>query len=163
MQCLVKVIGLWKPLALRWSSNWLVATDIHLSKATSLRLWKMERHRKAKKAKKALTGILKKRVPSPVTADIIVVVVKKVSLGIFFSLTPLYVSLFSWMAIDFFLSIQKQSLVLTRRKVWTDMTLATKATWAKNKFWLVRPQGAQTYNSLLEAKLYNKDLYGNLS
>ena len=43
------------------------------------------------------------------------------------------------------------------------MTLATKATWAKNKFWLVRPQGAQTYNSLLEAKLYNKDLYGNLS
>ena len=38
-------------------------------------------------------------------------------------------------------------------------------TWAKDKLLLVRPQGAQTYDSLLvlEAKLYNKDLHGNLS
>ena len=91
MQCLVKVISLWKPSALRWSSNWPVSTNIHLNKATSLRPWKMERHRKAKKAKKASTGILKKRVPpSPVTADIIVIVVKKVSLGIFFFLLKLH-------------------------------------------------------------------------
>lgn len=161
MQCLVKVISLWKPSALRWSSNWPASTDIHLNKATSLRPCKMERHKKAKKAKKASTGILKKREPpSPVTADIIVVVVKKVSLGIFFSLTPLYVSLFRWMAIDFFLSSWKQFLVLTQRNTWTDMT-----TWAKDKLLLVWPQAAQTYKSLLvlEAKLCDKDLYGNLS
>lgn len=39
-------------------------------------------------------------------------------------------------------------------------------TWAKDKLSLVRPQGSQTYNSLLVlgAKLYNKDLHaGNLS
>lgn len=37
-------------------------------------------------------------------------------------------------------------------------------TWAKDKLLLVHPQGSQTYDSLLvlEAKLYNKDLHGNL-
>lgn len=36
-------------------------------------------------------------------------------------------------------------------------------TWAKDKLLLVRPQGAQTVLLVLEAKLYNKDLHGNLS
>lgn len=38
-------------------------------------------------------------------------------------------------------------------------------TWEKDKLLLVHPQGSQTYDSLLvlEAKLYNKDLHGNLS
>lgn len=38
-------------------------------------------------------------------------------------------------------------------------------TWAKDKLLLVHPQGSQTYDSLLvlEAKLYNKDLHGNVS
>jgi len=105
MQCLVKVISLWKPSALRWSSNWPVSTDIHLNKATSPRPWKMERHRKAKKAKKSSTGILKKRVPpSPVTADIIVIVVKKVSLGIFFlQLRCMFHSSGEWRSISLYL------------------------------------------------------------